>query len=60
MSPERAALRMVVPKWFRSPFDLVHGGAIAVLMDTTFGGSLAAKLGPQDRMATHELNVSDR
>ena len=57
-SPERAVLRMDVPTWFRSPFDQVHGGAIAAFMDTTFGAALAAKLSPQDRMATHELNVN--
>ena len=57
-SRERAVLRMHVPKGFRSPFQRVHGGAIAALIDTAFGVVVAAHLDTDDRTATHQINVN--
>ena len=57
-SAEQVVLRMNVPKGFRSPYDRVHGGAIAALIDTAFGAAVATRLGPSGRTATHELSVS--
>jgi acyl-CoA thioesterase len=58
VSAQEAVLRMDVPKGFRSPYDRVHGGAIAALIDTAFGVVVAVRLGPSGRTATHELNVN--
>jgi acyl-CoA thioesterase len=58
VSPEQAVLRMDVPREFRSPFDRVHGGAIAALIDTAGGAIVAVNLPPNGRTATHEINVN--
>ena len=53
-----AVLRMDVPDGLMSPFGTVHGGAIAALVDTGLAMSIAHRLQPIDRVATHNLNVS--
>jgi uncharacterized protein (TIGR00369 family) len=53
-----AVLRMDVPDGLMSPFGTVHGGAIAALFDTGLAVAIAHRLGPTDRIATHNLNVS--
>lgn len=58
LSQEQCTIRMDVPKAFRSPFDRVHGGAIAALIDTALGVAVAVQLGLNARTATHELSVS--
>jgi acyl-CoA thioesterase len=58
LSPEQTVLRMDVPREFRSPYDRVHGGAIAALIDTASGTIVALNLPPTDRTATHEINVN--
>jgi acyl-CoA thioesterase len=55
---EQVVVRMDVPKGLRSPYDRVHGGAIAALIDTAFGIAVHCNLPPGDRTATHELNVN--
>jgi uncharacterized protein (TIGR00369 family) len=55
---EEAVLRMQVPKGLLSPFGLVHGGAIAALIDTAMGVAVVCRLSPRDRTATHELNIN--
>lgn len=58
-SDERAALlRMEVPDALMSPFGTVHGGVIAAFFDTGLAVAIARRLGPTDRIATHNLNVS--
>lgn len=53
-----AVLRMDVPEALMSPFGTVHGGAIATLFDTGLAVSIARRLEPEDRIATHNLNVT--
>ena len=56
---ERGALvRMEVPDGLMSPFGTVHGGAIAALFDTGLAVAIASRLTPDDRIATHNLNVT--
>jgi uncharacterized protein (TIGR00369 family) len=49
---------MDVPDALMSPFGAVHGGAIAALVDTALAVAIARRLAPEDRIATHNLNVS--
>lgn len=51
-------LRMDVPDALMSPFGQVHGGVIAALFDTGLAVAVARHLTPEDRVATHNLNVS--
>ncbi len=51
-------VRMTVPDVLMSPFGAVHGGAIALMFDTGLAIAVARRLGPHDRIATHNLNVS--
>lgn len=51
-------VRMTVPDALMSPFGAVHGGAIALMFDTGLAVAIARRLGPHDRIATHNLNVS--
>lgn len=53
-----AILRMDVPDDLMSPFGQVHGGVIAALFDTGLAIAVARRLDPEDRVATHNLNVS--
>jgi len=55
---EEALVRMDVPAALMSPFGAVHGGFIAALLDTSLGIALQRRLGPADRIATHNLNVT--
>jgi uncharacterized protein (TIGR00369 family) len=55
---EEIVLRMQVPDALMSPFGSVHGGVIAMLFDTGLAVAVARRLGPTDRIATHNLNVS--
>ena len=41
-----------------SPFGQVLGGVIAALFDTGLAIAIARRLGGDDRIATHNLNVS--
>jgi acyl-CoA thioesterase len=53
-----AVLRMDVPETLLSPFGTVHGGVIATLFDTGLAVAIARRLDPEDRIATHNLNVT--
>jgi uncharacterized protein (TIGR00369 family) len=53
-----AVLRMDVPEALLSPFGTVHGGVIAALFDTGLAVAIARRLDPEDRIATHNLNVT--
>ena len=53
-----AVLRMDVPEALLSPFGTVHGGVIATLFDTGLAVAIAHRLEPDDRIATHNLNVT--
>ena len=53
-----AVLGMEVPDAMLSPFGTVHGGAIATLFDTGLAVAIARRLEPEDRIATHNLNVT--
>jgi uncharacterized protein (TIGR00369 family) len=53
-----AVLRMDVPEALVSPFGTVHGGIIATLFDTGLAVAIARRLDPEDRIATHNLNVT--
>jgi uncharacterized protein (TIGR00369 family) len=53
-----AVLRMDVPETLLSPFGTVHGGIIATLFDTGLAVAIARRLDPDDRIATHNLNVT--
>jgi acyl-CoA thioesterase len=53
-----AVLRMDVPEALLSPFGTVHGGVIATLFDTGLAVAIARRLDPEDRIATHNLNVT--
>jgi uncharacterized protein (TIGR00369 family) len=55
---EEVVLRMDVPDALMSPFGAVHGGVIAALFDTGLAVAVARHLGPEDRIATHNLAVS--
>lgn len=52
-----AVLRIDVPDTMLSPFGQVHGGVLATYFDTSLAVSIAHRLGPEDRVATHNLNV---
>lgn len=54
----QAVLRMDVPEALLSPFGTVHGGIIATLFDTGLAVAIARRLEPEDRIATHNLNVT--
>lgn len=53
-----AVLRMDVPEALLSPFGTVHGGVVATLCDTGPAVSIARRLDAEDRIATHNLNVT--
>jgi len=53
-----AVLAMEVPDAMMSPFGTVHGGVIATLFDTGLAVAIARRLDPEDRIATHNLNVT--
>ena len=53
-----AVLVMEVPDAMMSPFGAVHGGVIATLFDTGLAVAIARRLEPEDRIATHNLNVT--
>jgi uncharacterized protein (TIGR00369 family) len=55
---DEVAVRMTVPQGLYSPYGMVHGGAIAALIDTAFGIAVACRLGAGSRTATHELNIN--
>lgn len=56
--PDEVAVRMTIPKGLYSPYGMVHGGAVAALIDTAFGIVVAANLPAGGRTATHELNIN--
>lgn len=49
---------MTAPDDFVSPFGTVHGGLLATFFDTALAVAIARRLGPTDRLATHNLNVT--
>jgi uncharacterized protein (TIGR00369 family) len=53
-----AVVRMDVPETLMSPFGQVLGGAIAALFDTALAIAVARQVEPEDRVATHALNVA--
>jgi uncharacterized protein (TIGR00369 family) len=53
-----AVVRMDVPDTLMSPFGAVHGGVIAALFDTGLAVAVARRLAAEDRVATHNLNVT--
>lgn len=53
-----AVLRMLVPEFLMSPFGSVHGGAIATLFDIGLAVAISRRLEGEDRIATHNLNVT--
>ncbi len=55
---DEAVLRMDVPASLMSPFGQVHGGAVAMLFDAGMAMAVAQRLAAEDRIATHNLNVS--
>lgn len=55
---EEACLRMAVPDYLMSPFGAVQGGAIAVLFDVALAVAITRRLTADDRLATHNLNVT--
>lgn len=55
---DEAVLRMDVPETLLSPWGQVHGGVIATLFDTGLAMAVARRLGPDDRVATHGLQVA--
>jgi uncharacterized protein (TIGR00369 family) len=55
---EGAAVRMTIPDGLYTPYGMVHGGAVAALIDTAFGIVVACQLQPGSRTATHELNIN--
>jgi uncharacterized protein (TIGR00369 family) len=57
-TPEKAVVRMQVPKGLLSPYGPVHGGAIAALIDTAIGVAVACRLTGGARTATHQLNIN--
>lgn len=56
--PDNVAVRMTIPAGLYSPYGMVHGGAVAALIDTAFGIVVAANLPAGSRTATHELNIN--
>jgi acyl-CoA thioesterase len=55
---DEVSVRMTVPEGLYSPYGMVHGGAVAALIDTAFGIVVACQLQPGSRTATHELNIN--
>jgi uncharacterized protein (TIGR00369 family) len=55
---EEAVLRMDVPEALMSPFGQVLGGVVAALFDTGLAVAVARRIAPEDRIATHNLNVA--
>lgn len=55
---EGVVLRMDVPDTLMSPFGQVFGGAVAALFDTGLAVAVARRVTPEDRIATHTLNVA--
>jgi uncharacterized protein (TIGR00369 family) len=55
---DEVSVRMTVPQGLYSPYGMVHGGAVAALIDTAFGIAVACQLDPGGRTATHELNIN--
>ncbi|HWP66070.1 MAG TPA: PaaI family thioesterase [Candidatus Limnocylindria bacterium] len=51
-------LRMDVPEALITPFDTVHGGSLATLLDTGLAVAVARRLDEPDRIATHALQVT--
>jgi acyl-CoA thioesterase len=57
-SADEAVLRMDVPEALLSPWGQVHGGVLATLIDTGMAVAVAHRVDSEDRIATHNLNVS--
>jgi uncharacterized protein (TIGR00369 family) len=57
-APDDVAVRMTIPAGLYSPYGMVHGGAVAALIDTAFGIVVASQLPAGSRTATHELNIN--
>ncbi|MGH7893555.1 MAG: PaaI family thioesterase [Candidatus Binatia bacterium] len=56
---DETLMEMDVPEWGMSPFGAVHGGAVAMLLDTALAVAIAQRLSsPEDRIATHQLSIS--
>ena len=51
-------LRMSVTEALLSPFGQVLGGVVAALFDTALAVAIARRLEHEERIATHNLNVS--
>ncbi len=51
-------LRMDVPEVLRGPHGQLHGGVVATLFDTGLAMAVVRRLTPDDRIATHNLNVT--
>jgi uncharacterized protein (TIGR00369 family) len=56
--PDEVVVRMTIPQDLYSPYGMVHGGAVAALIDTAFGIVVACQLPTGSRTATHELNIN--
>jgi uncharacterized protein (TIGR00369 family) len=54
---ERVVVRMDVPDAFWTPFGAIHGGILGALMDTVGGITVATRLTPADRTATHSITI---
>ena len=52
-----SVLRIDVPDTMMSPFGQVHGGVLATYFDTGLAVAITRRLAPDDRVATHNLNV---
>lgn len=57
-APDDVAVRMTIPEELYSPYGMVHGGAVAALIDTAFGIVVAGHLPAGSRTATHELSIN--
>jgi uncharacterized protein (TIGR00369 family) len=55
---EETWVRMAVPDYLMSPFGAVQGGAVALLFDIGLAIAINRRLGGDDRLATHNLNVT--
>ena len=55
---EETCVRMMVPDYLMSPFGAVQGGAVALLFDIALAIAINRRLAGDDRLATHNLNVT--
>jgi uncharacterized protein (TIGR00369 family) len=55
---EETCVCMTVPDFLMSPFGAVQGGAVALLFDIGLAIAINRRLAGDDRLATHNLNVT--